>query len=115
MTMEISDDIFYPDTCVIKRSTGTVNPSTGEEIFTSLYSGKCGFNLNNSGDTRLQGLEYKSAPKVIIPAYNVLLEVNDTIIVTCWSGRIIEGTVENYDACNHPGMQGTTIYLKQAE
>lgn len=113
--IQVTDDIFYPDTCVIKRSTGTVNPSTGEEVLTEIYSGKCGFNLNSTGDTTLQGLEYKSAPKVIIPDYETLLKVNDTIIVTCWSGRIVSGTIENYDACNYPGMQGSTIWLKQAQ
>lgn len=111
----VSDEIFYPDTCVISRCDGSVNASTGDEVSTEIYSGKCGFNLNSSGDTRLMGMEYKSAPKVIIPDYDVLFKVNDAVTVTCWSGRVIEGSIENYDACKYPGMEGTTIWLKQAQ
>lgn len=113
--MVIDSSIFYPDTCVISRFDGSINASTGDEIPTSVYSGICGFNLNHTGDTALNGLEYISAPKIIIPTYDVLFKVNDTVIVTCWSGRIIKGTLKNYDPCNYPGMTGATIWLKQGQ
>ena len=109
----IDDNIFYPDTCVIDRPNGSINASTGEEMFDTLYSGKCGFNLNTSGDTTLQGLEFKSAPKLIIPIYNVLFKVNDRITVTGATGRVSVGSLKNYDPCSWSGMEGTTIWLKQ--
>jgi hypothetical protein len=39
---------FYPDNCVLKRATGTVD-AHGDEVFDLLYEGECGLQFPSGG------------------------------------------------------------------
>jgi hypothetical protein len=102
---------FYPHTCIIYRVT--VNPGTGEDVSTSVYSGICGLNIGSSGDTALRGDQLMSAYKVIIPTSTVVLAKNDNIDVISENGRVTKSTIEDFDPCSWPGLEGVTIWLKE--
>ena len=103
---------FYPHTCDIYRFT-SIDPSTGAEVSTGVYSGICGLNIGNSGDTALRGDQYMSAYKVIIPTNTVVLRKNDNIDVTSENGRLTKSTIEDFDPCSWNGLEGITIWLKE--
>ena len=109
--MEINS-FFYPHTCVVGRMSGSVNPSTGEEISDEIYSGICGLNFTTDGTSSLRSIDYKMFPTVIIPDNDVLFKVNDLITVSSDNGRISHGTIENFEPCKWVGMEGTTIWVK---
>jgi hypothetical protein len=103
---------FYPHTCVITRYSG-VDASTGVVNDTSVYSGACGLNIGNSGDTTLKGNQLMSAYKVIIPTNTVVLAKEDKIVVTSENGRITKSTIEDFDPCSWAGLEGITIWLSK--
>ena len=103
---------FYPHTCVIKRSTGVPNPTTGAEVFTSVHSGECCLQVSNSGDTKLTGLQYKSSPVLMLPITNGVFQINDRVEVTLANTRVIKGTVENFEVFLDEDLEGTALWLK---
>jgi len=105
---------LYKDTCVIQRSKGTVTVA-GVEEFDTLLSCSCTLQIGSSGDTALKNKSYKSGSIVIMAYTEVLLQTNDMVTVTTDTGRIIKGTIKNYDSVNWEGIQGTTIWLKDGE
>jgi len=108
--MTDQDAFFYPHTCTIYRVT-SVNPSTGEDVSTSVYSGICGLNIGSSGNTALRGVQLMAEYKVIIPTCTVVLRKNDNVDVVSENGRITRALIEDFDPCSWPGMEGITIYL----
>jgi len=102
---------FYPDNCVLKRATGNVD-AHGDEVFDLLYEGECGLQFPSGGATSLQGGILQSYPALMIPATDILLKQNDTILITMGYGRELRGTVEQYDVVAYDDeLAGATIWL----
>jgi len=102
---------FYPDNCVLKRATGDVD-AQGIEVFDILYEGECGLQFPSSGATSLQGGILQSYPALMIPATDILLKQNDTILITMDYGRELRGTVVQYDVVAYDDeLAGATIWL----
>lgn len=107
----MSEFSFYPDNCVLKRATGTVDIH-GDEVFEILYDGECGLQFPSGGATSLQGGILQSYPALVIPATDILLKQNDTILITMDYGRELRGTVEQYDVVAYDNeLNGATIWL----
>jgi hypothetical protein len=107
----MSEFSFYPDNCVLKRATGTVDIH-GDEVFEILYEGECGLQFPSGGATSLQGGILQSYPALVIPATDILLKQNDTILITMDYGRELRGTVEQYDVVAYDNeLNGATIWL----
>lgn len=107
----MSEFSFYPDNCVLKRATGTVDIH-GDEVFDILYEGECGLQFPSGGATSLQGGILQSYPALVIPATDILLKQNDTILITMDYGRELRGTVEQYDVVAYDNeLNGATIWL----
>jgi len=102
---------FYPHTCEIYRTT--IDPSTGEDVSTSVYSGICGLNIGSSGDTALHSEHLLSSYRVIIPDNTVVLRKNDNVDVTSENGRLTKSTIKDFDPCSWGGLKGITIWLKE--
>lgn len=107
----MAEDIFYPHTCEIKRSTGATN-SDGDELFEMIYNGRCGLQYHSNGDTSYQGYSYQTFPNLILPEHNILFEINDLVEVYTQNGRKQEFTVENFESTHDEELSGTTIWLK---
>lgn len=107
------DSFFYPHQCVIYRSAG-VDASTGDESFSGLYVGVCAYEVNASGSSSFRGMSYQATPAVMIPSADILFAVNDLVVCTTENGRVISGTVLNFEPCPERGMEGTTLWLKNA-
>lgn len=103
---------FFKDSCVVERATGTVDVN-GTEIFSTVYSGMCVLQIGGSGDTSLDGISYKSSSIVALPYVTTTFAVNDVVTVTTLEGRVLSGTLENYQAVKWEGIEGTTIWLKK--
>ena len=110
-----NDAFFYPHICAVYRSEGKVDPSTGEEIFTGLYYGDCAYEVNTNGSTRLQGLTFQADSFLLVPSTDILFRINDMVIVETENGRTISGTVKQLETILETGIEGTTLWLKQAE
>lgn len=112
--ISVASNFFYPDYCVIYRGSGTVD-SEGKESFTGLLYGICGYDNNANGNTAVVGGFWQASPALIIPDTEILFEIGDKVIVALASGRIIEASVKQYEIQKEPGMEGTTIWLKNAD
>ena len=96
---------------MLKRATGTVDIH-GDEVFEILYEGECGLQFPSGGATSLQGGILQSYPALVIPATDILLKQNDTILITMDYGRELRGTVEQYDVVAYDNeLNGATIWL----
>ena len=109
-----NDLFFYPHTCVVYRSQGEVDDQ-GNEILTGIYYGDCAYEFNSNGSTRLQGLTFQADSFLLIPATDVLFQINDMVIVETENGRTIVATIEQFETVTEIGIEGSTIWLKQAE
>ena len=112
------DEVFYPHRCVIRRSTGAVDPVTKKERFEDLYEGECGLQNGSNGGTSMQGLTYKTFPTLIIPATTIRFATNDEVVVSTENGRVQRFTVEEAEVCDIAGLKvlhGTTLWLKLGE
>lgn len=112
------EDVLYPHTCIVRRSTGRVNPDTLKEEFETLYEGKCGLQYSTNGNTSLQGYTYQTFPSVMLPVTTILFATNDEVVVSTENGRVQHFTVETYEVCNIKGIEplhGTTLWLKLGE
>ena len=110
--------VFYPHSCLIRRTTGNVDPITHEELFDVLYAGKCGLQYSSNGNTSLQGYTYQTFPSIIIPETKQLFVTNDEVVVTTENGRVQTFTVETAEVCDLEGLDklsGTTLWLKLGE
>ncbi len=110
-----NDAFFYPHVCAVCRSEGQTDPVTGQEVFTGLYYGDCAYEVNINGSTRLQGLTFQADSFLLLPVTDVLFKINDMVIVETENGRTISGTVEQFETVTESGIEGTTLWLKQAE
>lgn len=105
-------EFFYPDTCEIKRATGTVD-SLGDEVFDIIYKGKCGLQFPGGGATALQSGLLQASPTLYLPVGGLLLEQNLVIIITMSNGRVLTGDVEQYESDDYDeDLEGTVIWLK---
>lgn len=112
------EDVLYPHTCIVRRSTGRVNPETLKEDFEVLYEGKCGLQYASNGNTSLQGYTYKTFPSVMLPVTTILFATNDEVVVSTENGRVQIFTVETSEVCSIKGLEklhGTTLWLKLGE
>lgn len=107
-------DSFYKDSCVIKRTKGTVD-AQGNEEFDSVLSCPCSLQIGNTGGSVFKESVWRFGSLVIMPYTEVSLRVNDSITITSSSGRVVSSTVENYDSFDWSGLQGTVVWLKQGE
>ncbi len=103
--------IDYPDTCVIGRSTGEVDKQC-VEISDEVYNGEC--LLEITGQSRYDGFEFEHEPILFIPVNNVMFQINDSVEVTTWNGRILSYTIKNWEAIKDdmPELNDTCIWLK---
>ena len=104
---------FFKDACTVKRSTGTTNDQ-GVETFSDVLACACTLQIGNSGDSAYRGSNWKFGSVVIMPYTTTAFQVNDVVTITTATGRVISGTIENYDSYDWSGIQGTVIWLKQA-
>lgn len=112
------EDVLYPHTCIVRRSTGRVNADTLEEEFTTLYEGKCGLQYASNGNTSLQGYTYQTFPTVMLPVTTIRFATNDEVVVSTENGRKQRFTVEQPEECSIEGLDvihGTTLWLKLGE
>lgn len=109
-----NDAFFYPHVCAIYRSEGLTD-KYGNEVFTGLYYGDCAYEVNTNGSTRLQGLTFQADSFLLIPSTDVLFKTNDMVMIETENGRTIAGTVEQFETVTETGIEGTTLWLKQAE
>lgn len=105
---------FYPQTCVIKRTTGETD-DLGNEIFISVFEGNCGLQRGGGGNTFLQGGRYLDAPLIIIEPSDIVFAINDEVIVTDENGRRMRFTIEQYEPVKDDDLSGTTIWLKTGD
>lgn len=110
-----NDAFFYPHVCAVYRSEGQTDPVTGQEVVTGLYYGDCAYEVNANGSTRLQGLTFQADSFLLLPVTDVLFKINDMVIVETENGRTISGTVEQFETVTELGIEGTTLWLKQAQ
>ena len=108
------DAFFYPHVCAIYRSEGLTD-KYGNEVFTGLYYGDCAYEVNTNGSTRLQGLTFQADSFLLIPSTDVLFKTNDMVMIETENGRMISATVEQFETVTETGIEGTTLWLKQAE
>lgn len=83
------EHIKFIDTCVITRKAGADdwdNPTT-----TQVYSGNCLY--QEGGASYSDGMVTK-APTLYLPSNSVLVEINDNVVITTNSGRIISSCVK---------------------
>ncbi len=109
-----NDAFFYPHVCAIYRSEGLTD-EYGNEVFTGLYYGDCAYEVNTNGSTRLQGLTFQADSFLLIPSTDVLFKTNDMVMIETENGRMISATVEQFETVTETGIEGTTLWLKQAE
>lgn len=109
-----NDAFFYPHVCAIYRSGGLTD-EYGNEVFTGLYYGDCAYEVNTNGSTRLQGLTFQADSFLLIPSTDVLFKTNDMVMIETENGRMISATVEQFETVTETGIEGTTLWLKQAE
>lgn len=97
---------FYPDSCTIDRYTSVT-------AFTQVYSGSCSLQRPNSGSAYLAGgFQYQSSPTLMLPLADVNLAVNDKVTVTVANGRVLTGTIEDFESVADQDLLGTTVWLK---
>ena len=106
----IVNNYDYPDTCIISRSVGDVDPITGNEIATEIYSGVCEIQYGSSGNTALQTDNYQSKPSIFIPISNIEFKINDIVTVTSLNNRISNYTIGQFESLAE--FDDTCIWLK---
>lgn len=111
--MVSKEDFFYPNTCVIKRSTGATDEE-GNELFDTIYSGKCGLQYGGNGNVYYQGMSYQTSPLIIIPDIRDFL-TNDRVEVVDSMGIKTFFTVEIPEGVYNDFVGGTTIWLKNGK
>ena len=104
---------FYPDTCIISNGAGGTTDEFGNEIFNTIYSGKCNIQFSSGGNTSLKGDTYQSTPTLIVPTITTVFSINDNVVVTTRNGRVINGSIEQHETIDDVDVEGTTIWLKQ--
>lgn len=102
---------FYPHTCVIRRSTGTVDENANE-VFEPIYEGICGLQRGGNGNTFLQGGQFYDAPLIIIPDSSITVLTNDEVLVTDENGRDMRFTAEQSESVHDAEIGGCTVWLK---
>lgn len=107
------EDFFYPNTCVIRRTTGQTDED-GNEIFDIIYSGKCGLQYGGNGNVYYQGMSYQTSPLIIIPPVIKVL-TNDSVEVVDSMGITTLFTVEIPEGVVNDVVGGTTIWLKNGK
>lgn len=103
---------FFKDTCVVKRSKGTVD-SLGNEEFNTVLSSACTLQVSDSGGAIFKQTNWRFGSAVIMPYTDTELLVNDLVEVTISSGRVISSTIENFNSYDWINIKGTVIWLKQ--
>lgn len=111
--MVSKEDFFYPNTCVIERTTGETD-AAGNELFTTIYSGKCGLQYGGNGNVYYQGMSYQTSPLIIIPEI-IEIFTNDSVQVTDSMGIKTSFTVEIPEGVYNDFVGGTTIWLKNGK
>lgn len=106
---------FYPETCVIRRSTGQVDPDTRKEVFEPVYSGSCGLQRGGNGNTFLQGGQFLDAPLIILPDASLTVLTNDDVEVTDLNGRVMRFTAEQAEPIHDADIGGVTVWLKTGD
>lgn len=114
VTFTGSDTFFFPHVCAIYRSEGQVN-EVGDEIFTAKYYGDCSYELGASGNTRYAGMTFQADAVLLIPSTDILFQINDHVAIETENGRLLKATIEQFETVNEDGIQGTTIWLKNAQ
>ena len=105
---------FFKDSCVIKRSTGTVD-SLGNEEFDDVYTSVCTLQVKDSGGAVLRDANWRFSSAVIMPYTTTNLQINDIVEIVTLSGRTVSSTIESFNSYNWMGIQGTVIWLKQGK
>ncbi|NCU31248.1 hypothetical protein EOM57_05715 [Candidatus Saccharibacteria bacterium] len=105
---------FFKDSCVIKRSKGTVN-SLGNEEFDDVYTSVCTLQVKDSGGAIFRDANWRFGSAVIMPYTTTDFKINDLVEVETFSGRSVSSTIENFNSYNWMGIQGTVIWLKQGK
>lgn len=108
--MELSFDELYKDSCVIRRSKNTV--TDGVEDFDTIMSSKCSLQVGSTGDSSLYKA-YQTSSLIIMPFTAILLKINDKLEITTHTGRVIVGTIENYESHSIEDISGTMIWFKE--
>ena len=103
---------FFKDSCVIKRSNGTVD-SLGNEEFDDVYTSVCTLQVKDSGGAIFRDANWRFGSAVIMPYTDTELLINDLVEVTTSSGRVISSTIENFNSYDWINIKGTVIWLKQ--
>jgi len=114
INISVASNFFYPDYCVVYRGGGTVN-TDGMETFTGILYGICGYDNNPTGNTALVGGFWQSSPTIIIPDTEILFKLGDKVVVSLANGRTIEGVVKQFETQLEPGLEGTTLWLKNGD
>ena len=105
---------FYPHTCVIRRSTGTVD-ADAKEVFDTIYEGECGLQRGGNGNTFLQGGQFLDAPLIIVPDASITVLTNDEVLVTDENGREMRFTAEQSESVQDAEIGGCTVWLKTGD
>lgn len=108
-----NDEFFNPHVCVVYRSGGTVDAS-GNEVFEGIYYGDCAYDLNSNGGMRLLGISMQADAIVILPVTDVAFKLNDKIEIEVEHERFISGIVEQIEVVTELGIEGTTLWIKNA-
>jgi hypothetical protein len=108
-----NDAFFYPHVCAVYRSDGSTNDQ-GDEVFTGVYYGDCAYDLNSNGGMRLLGISMQADAIVILPVTDVAFKLNDKIEIEVENGRFISGIVEQIEVVTELGIEGTTLWIKNA-
>lgn len=108
---DMNEAFFYPDTCEVERDSGEFE--NGRPLIEAVYSGKCGYQSYNNG-YNASGIAIQSSPIVILPISDVRFQKNDSVRITTEKGRVVVGTVEDYEDNSIGDCSGTTLWLKGA-
>lgn len=103
---------FYPHSCVITRET-TFDES-GELDYDEVYEGECCLQYPNSGNAYLAGnSQYQSSPSLMLPITDTLFAINDKVEVTVANGRVLVGSIEDFETIEEDDLEGTVLWLKK--
>jgi hypothetical protein len=108
-----NDAFFYPHVCAVYRSGGETD-NEGNELLTGVYYGDCSYEVNSNGGMRLLGQSLQADAVVLIPDYDVEFKLNDRVEIEVENSRFISGTIENIEVVTDAGLEGTTLWIKNA-